>query len=371
MVRGNRFISGLQAQDLVTTPRMNVEKAALNKSLIHLDVPTRAKSSELMPLENFRWEWRDTDMFDEGIPVALKYWNTGEGLELIWEIAIQPHRSEHWWVLRWSAQSGQLLDQEDLVLFCDFGHAGVYCQDHGQEIAGVEEQQLLPQLPAQYKVFSLPVESPSHGSRSTVIDPSDSLASPYGWHDDDGQSGAEYTITRGNNVYAYEDENDNNQPGFSPDGTAQLNFDFPYATTNTVAANQSAAITNLFYMNNMMHDIWYHYGFDEAAGNFQNNNYGRGGTAGDYVLAEAMDGGGTSNANFATPPDGSNPRMQMYLWGSGGGGGGTTFTVNSPTGIAGTYTATTANFRAGPSRHAFNGRCGTCHRQYSSRQRRL
>ena len=80
-----------------------------------------------------------------------------------------------------------------------------------------------------------------------------------------------------------------------------------------------------------MHDIWYYYGFDEAAGNFQNNNYGRGGTAGDYVLAEAMDGGGTSNANFATPPDGSNPRMQMYLWGSGGGGGGTTFTVNSPT----------------------------------------
>ena len=286
-------------------------------------------------------------MFDEGIPLVLKYWNTGDGLELIWETAIQPHGSEHWWVLRSSAQSGQLLDQQDLVLFCDFGHAGHFCQGHEQEIAGAAEQQLLPILPAQYNVFSLPVESPSHGNRSMVIDPSDSLASPYGWHDDDGQSGAEYTITRGNNVYAYEDENDNDQPGFSPDGTAQLNFDFPYATTNTVAANQSAAITNLFYMNNMMHDIWYHYGFDEAAGNFQNNNYGRGGTAGDYVLAEAMDGGGTSNANFATPPDGSNPRMQMYLWGSGGGGGGATFTVNSPTGIAGTYTATTATFGPG------------------------
>ena len=346
LVRGNRFVSGLGAQELVQSPQMNAEEA-LNRSLAYLNIQTKAKSSELVPLEDFRWEWRDTDMFDEGIPAQLKYWKTGDGLELIWEIAIEPHGSEHWWVLRWSAQSGRLLDQQDLVLSCDFDHEGHSYEGHEQENTEAVQHQLLPILPAQYNVFPLPVESPSHGNRSMVIDPSDSLASPFGWHDDDGQNGAEYTITRGNNVYAYEDENDANQPGFSPDGTAQLNFDFPYATTNTVAANQSAAITNLFYMNNMMHDIWYHYGFDEAAGNFQNNNYGRGGTAGDYVLAEAMDGGGTSNANFATPPDGSNPRMQMYLWGSGGGGGGATFTVNSPTGIAGTYTATAATFGPG------------------------
>jgi hypothetical protein len=29
------------------------------------------------------------------------------------------------------------------------------------------------------------------------------------------------------------------------------------------------ANTNLFYMNNIMHDVWYQYGFDEASGNFQ------------------------------------------------------------------------------------------------------
>ena len=34
----------------------------------------------------------------------------------------------------------------------------------------------------------------------------------------------------------------------------------------------------------------------------------------DSVNAEAQDGGGIDNANFATPPDGVNPRMQMYLW---------------------------------------------------------
>ena len=60
--------------------------------------------------------------------------------------------------------------------------------------------------------------------------------------------------------------------------------------------------------------LW-RYGFDDASGNFQVNNYGRGGTGGDYVRAEAADGSGTNNANFNTPAaDGNPPRMQMYLW---------------------------------------------------------
>ena len=34
----------------------------------------------------------------------------------------------------------------------------------------------------------------------------------------------------------------------------------------------------------------------------------------DPLNAEAQDGGALNNANFATPPDGERPRMQMYLW---------------------------------------------------------
>ena len=75
-----------------------------------------------------------------------------------------------------------------------------------------------------------------------------------------------------------------------------------------------AAVTNLFYLNNVIHDRLYRYGFNEAAGNFQTNNFGKGGAGNDSVRAEAQDGGGTSNANFSTPDDGSRPRMQMYLW---------------------------------------------------------
>src|SRR5262249_2937972 len=66
--------------------------------------------------------------------------------------------------------------------------------------------------------------------------------------------------------------------------------------------------------NNRLHDIHYHYGFTEAAGNFQVNNYGHGGVGNDPVQADAQDGSGFDNANFATPPDGQAPRMQMYVF---------------------------------------------------------
>ncbi|MGN6577190.1 MAG: M36 family metallopeptidase, partial [Nocardioides sp.] len=70
----------------------------------------------------------------------------------------------------------------------------------------------------------------------------------------------------------------------------------------------------LFYLNNLIHDVLAKAGFTEGAGNFQETNYSGAGGGGDPVQAEAQDGGGTDNANFATPPDGQDPRMQMYLW---------------------------------------------------------
>ncbi|MFL6210494.1 MAG: M36 family metallopeptidase [Pyrinomonadaceae bacterium] len=71
---------------------------------------------------------------------------------------------------------------------------------------------------------------------------------------------------------------------------------------------------SLFYFNNIMHDYMYSIGFTEALWNFQQDNFGKGGTGKDGVQAEVQDGSGTDNANFSTPTDGNNPRMQMYLF---------------------------------------------------------
>ncbi|MBE7515606.1 MAG: VCBS repeat-containing protein [Chloracidobacterium sp.] len=77
---------------------------------------------------------------------------------------------------------------------------------------------------------------------------------------------------------------------------------------------QRGAVIQMFYVMNRYHDELYKLGFNEAARNFQNDNFGNGGLGNDRVSAEGQDSSGTNNANFSTPGDGSRGRMQMYLW---------------------------------------------------------
>jgi extracellular elastinolytic metalloproteinase len=150
-----------------------------------------------------------------------------------------------------------------------------------------------------------------------VGNPADAFASPFGWHDTNGVPGADFTITCGNNVHAYLDQDDDEQQDFggSSDGGAGLDFDFPADLTEHSQFYRDAVVTNLFYGCNTFHDIFERYGFDEAADNFQSVDYGGGPFSnGDYVRCEAADGSGTNNANFSTPASGGTPRMQMFLW---------------------------------------------------------
>lgn len=132
------------------------------------------------------------------------------------------------------------------------------------------------------------------------------------------------TESRGNNVDAYTDHAD-------PDGfgagdvrattTGPGTFDRTYDVAQDPLASDEqsmAAVAQLFYVTNWLHDWWYDSGFDEVAGNAQHDNFGRGGAEGDRLRAEAQDGaleGSLNNANMATPEDGLSPRMQMFLWG--------------------------------------------------------
>ena len=71
---------------------------------------------------------------------------------------------------------------------------------------------------------------------------------------------------------------------------------------------------SLFNFNNVEHDYLYSIGFTEQLWNFQFDNFGKGGAAGDGIVAEVQDGSGTDNANMSTPAEGTSPRMQMYLF---------------------------------------------------------
>ena len=135
------------------------------------------------------------------------------------------------------------------------------------------------------------------------------------------------TETVGNNAHVYADisGNDGYNPApdwndftaTSPGGTRAFLYDWSDADgANTSEPQNKAAITQLFYAVNWLHDWYYDHGFDEAAGNAQDDNYGRGPEGGDLdpLYAETNDFSGVDNANMYTPADGSPPRMQMYVF---------------------------------------------------------
>ncbi|MFT5860155.1 MAG: extracellular elastinolytic metalloproteinase [Flavobacteriaceae bacterium] len=344
---GNRLIDNLDRLVKTTTSTLN-EIDAINFAASELGLISPKSLKEIEQRNQYTKVFSAPSLSIEDIPVQLVYGlRENKELTLAWELNIYEASQDHWWNVQIDATTGELISKIDWVVSCSFGE-----HNHGNsELCPSTREEQVIMLPApppgtdQYNVFAIPTESPNHGPRTLVVGPSDANASPYGWHDDDGLPGYEYTTTEGNNVRATEDMNDNNGTGYFPSGGATLDFNFPLNLNQDPSNYLDPTITNLFYMNNIMHDIWYQYGFDEASGNFQENNYGGGGAGSDNVYAEAQDGGGTNNANFATPDDGSNPRMQMYLW-SPTGGPTDVLTVNSPAGIAGTYSSANAGFGA-------------------------
>ncbi len=269
-------------------------------------------------IANNRYHYSNPDISKSPIKVQLVYRQLKERIILSWDVSIDMKGENHWWNIRVNAVTGKIVDQNDYTVECFKNDFSPFTESNkiDSEIS-LESSNVVPPSPTiipDYNVFPYPIEAPTFGSRSLLIDPSNASASPYGWQDVNGIAGAEYTITRGNNVYAYEDANNDNLPGYSPNGGANLHFSFPLQANVTPITNQDASLTNLFYDNNTIHDYLYQLGFTEAAGNFQQNNYGKGGIGGDYVKAEGFDGSGANNANFSTPPDGSSGRMQMYLW---------------------------------------------------------
>ena len=109
-----------------------------------------------------------------------------------------------------------------------------------------------------FRVYAEPDESPTHGtqSRTLVTNPEDATASPNGWFSGGTMSG--------NNVTACPDANGNNACDSNPQCSGTT-CDFPLNLSQAPSSYIPAATANLFYWNNLIHDVQYRYGFDEAA----------------------------------------------------------------------------------------------------------
>jgi hypothetical protein len=339
---GNAFVPNLvEAIDNASltrnvTPAEAIEKAALHKSLASSSVAQikEMSATQLPDGSTAKAMYSDNVLSDDEIEVK-QYWLPNEGqvngksfqkVSLTWNVRFWTKDKQSCWNLHVDALTGKVLCETDDVIHCTFGS-----HDHLKEAEKclhdspvinpkVELNQTFIVAPNQYNVFDYPLESPLSGPRTVVTNPyarfvpaGTGPGATNGWHND---GTTDYVTTRGNNVWAKEDIAADNETtiGVSPTSPT-LDFNFPYSqATGTNVTNRDAATTNLFYWNNLIHDVLYKYGFDEPSGNFQANNMGRGGAGNDFVFADAQDGSGLNNANFATPPDGGNARMQMFIW---------------------------------------------------------
>jgi uncharacterized repeat protein (TIGR01451 family) len=368
LLANNRFVSNLRVN--AVTPVLNPSDA-LRFLLNDIGFSDKENPKFLAQIDKNTFVFAPEKIAHRDITIKLKYQAVDNSPihHLAWDIELDATNSDDVWSVRIDALTGQILEKNSLTIKCQFEHGYLHNHDedcrnvqshtplshrspldkisplHESQRTDVQANNFVPNVVdvlngGTYRVFALPVESPLYGEQSLLVNPADPIASPYGWHDTTGVAGAEFTTTRGNNAYAILDWRNTNtldSAQLEPNGGNNLVFDYGYSPFVPSDSMRHLAQVNLFYMTNMMHDITFHYGFDERSGNYQAKNYSGLGRGRDYVLSQAQDGAKLAdptlnNANFSSSVDGVIGRIQMYLWGRRGA---RALQVTAPTSIAG------------------------------------
>jgi subtilase family serine protease len=226
--------------------------------------------------------------FRRDLTASLTWLPVDGVLRLAWHVTIEPESDSELYDVLVDAATGEVLLRQNRVHFVD--GAGRVMQSAAMN--ALDPRRLDPTPvgqpgtgcppPTNYFVRSLnaPFRDPA-----TVLNDSGRLS--------------------GNNAHVFRSAPANEGAMGTFDGT-KWNFDFPFNSPDS-------AETALFYSLNFAHDFFYNLGFDEAAGNFQVDNFNRGGKGGDPIKGNAR-ANGRNNANYMNAADGTSPRINMFLW---------------------------------------------------------
>ncbi|MEM6966067.1 MAG: M36 family metallopeptidase [Bacteroidota bacterium] len=345
----SRLVSDVKEKINTSKPQLTAVEA-LQVVLSYLDIKT-SNLTMRQRVNGLEFIFEKGDFASHDVPVSLQFFPIhSDKISLVWEVKIYEQDGDEAWNIKVDALTGKILKKYSLILRCATGN-----HPHA-ETCHFSEQPPLPKSSSQadnyfkynytvqspsYNVYAtqdadgniFPYESPNHGSRNLLSYVEDWNASPYGWHDTNGIFGADESITKGNNAHAFLDISGyGTSQGDEPDGGTQLVFDYPVNLNQNPEYYSDAAVTNAFFMVNYLHDFAYAYGFDEAAGNFQVNNYGNGGQEDDAVTVKVHSSNGLNNADFNITADGTKGVMRIFLWNAVG-----LLTVDAPADVAGNY----------------------------------
>ncbi|KAJ1340517.1 hypothetical protein BSLG_010792 [Batrachochytrium salamandrivorans] len=203
-------------------------------------------------------------------PVKESY-STDDGDILVWVFQLRDNPITQWIEVKVDANTGVIVSKEDVKR--DFT----------------------------YTAIKLPNENPYDGF-STVVDPENLKSSPNGW--------TEGYKLKGNNALV------KFKRGKTLKTTTKGIFDgvFDPVLPPQTPKNLEAGAINAFYVTNKLHDDLYQYGFTEPAGNFQKDNFNRGGIGGDPVIINVQNGKEQNNARFFAPPDGQPGVLNLHIY---------------------------------------------------------
>lgn len=270
-----------------------IRAAAAGVGVVVKTDPTPAEEPQ-EPARKRRWNNSDDFRMDQAIETQPVYFPMSrDDIRAAWFVLVPTKGVGHTYEMVIDASDGTVLHRVD-QLCEEVGSATILASTTGSSpVCGGQTRYL----------FSVDPSATSPGS-------------PFGWFDTNGVAGPEFYDTRGNNVDAHTDTDADNvaDSGSRPSGGFDLLFAPLLNFASSPETYRAASVVQGFYYVNHYHDRLYGFGFTEAAGNFQTNNYGRGGIGNDAIQLDCQDGSGTNNANFGTPADGSPGRCQMYLW---------------------------------------------------------
>lgn len=221
-------------------------------------------------------------------------------LRLCWEVILQSQATRGRYLALVDAENGTIHVRRSLVRHISDATYNVYTSDS----------------PSPF--------TPSHQTPSTVQPPIvnrtlltfpalDTEASPNGWINDGDNE------TRGNNTDTFVDRDFDSQPdgGTRTQGNPNRVFNFPLDLTQDPITYSNASTVQMFYWVNWYHDRMYQFGFTESSGNYQQDNFGRGGLGNDPVISFVQAGanlGFNNNAFFSVAPDGISGQIAMFTW---------------------------------------------------------
>jgi extracellular elastinolytic metalloproteinase len=215
--------------------------------------------------------------FGDPLKANLIWFPRGDQLQLGWEVLITLPNYNGQYRTIVDANSGEILYCHQLV-------RSIVAQGHVYHVDGGQARQMTP-FPRPLTDYELPMAS-------TLPE-----GFPDHWVLDNSASG--------NGVHARLGNSGPTVQGTIQDGVLTFNPADPVGNDQKVL--------NMFYYNSYMHDFFYLLGFQELDGNFQQDNFGRGGVPSDRVDARAHSGAVFGTANMATPVDGFSPTMNMGL----------------------------------------------------------